>query len=139
MLRQLTILSIFVPFWGVGQTEIYPLPTSPHIIWDRCIALNKAGKLDSVWTPITFFKDYYHRIDSIKQFYIHVDTVHYSDSSFAVGQIILDPFIKKAPVIRTGLHQGHHLQTALISLLPNQRFRNIDLSMHDIHRNLRPF
>ena len=94
MLRQLTILLIFVPFWGVGQTEIYPLPTSPDIIWNRCIALNKAGKLDSLRTPITFFKDYYHRIDSIKQFYIHVDTVHYSDSSFAVGQIILDPFME---------------------------------------------
>jgi len=83
-----------VPFLCLGQTEVYPLPTSPDIIWNKCIALNKAGKLDSVRTPIIFFKDYFHRIDSIKQFYIHVDTVKFSDSSFAVGQIILDPLME---------------------------------------------
>lgn len=78
----------------MGQTEIYPLPTSPDIIWNKCITLNKQGKLDSVQAPIIFFKDYFNRIDSVKQFYIHIDTVKYSDSSFAVGQIILDPFME---------------------------------------------
>jgi len=94
MLRQLTILLLLAPVLCFGQTEVYPLPTSPDIIWNKCIALNKVGKLDSVRTPIIFFKDYFHRIDSMKQFYIHVDTVHYSDSSFAVGQIVLDPFME---------------------------------------------
>jgi hypothetical protein len=88
MLKQFTILLLLVPF---GQAEIYPLPTSPDIIWNKCIALHRAGKLDSVKTPITFFKDHFNRINSIKQFYIHTDTVKYSDNSFAIGQIILDP------------------------------------------------
>jgi len=94
MYKRLTILILLVPFWGFSQTEIYPLPTSPAIVWNKCLALYKEGKLDSVQTPIIFFKDYFHRIDSVKQFYIHVDTVKYRDSSFAVGQIILDPFME---------------------------------------------
>ncbi len=93
MIRQIALLLILVPSLCLGQTEIYPLPTSPDIIWNKCIALYKENKLDSVLTPIIFFKDEFHRIDSVKKFYIHIDTVKYVDSSFAIGQIILDPFM----------------------------------------------
>ena len=91
MIKQIYILALLFPSLCLGQTEIYPLPTSPDIIWNKCIALNKEGKLDSVKTPIIFFKDDYQRIDSVQQFYMHIDTVRYSDSSFAIGQLILDP------------------------------------------------
>ncbi|MES2776029.1 MAG: hypothetical protein V4722_17765 [Bacteroidota bacterium] len=81
-----------MPFFCFGQTEIYPpLPISPGIIQNTRIALLKAGKLDSLKAPITFFKDAFTRRDSVKQFYVYADTVKYTDNFFAIGKIILDP------------------------------------------------
>jgi MORN repeat variant len=91
MFKTFTVLLFSLPFLSSGQTEIYPLPTSPEIIWNKCIALHDAGHLDSVKTAITHFKDPFNKIEDIKEFYVYTDTVKYDDSSYAVGQIILDP------------------------------------------------
>jgi hypothetical protein len=94
MFKQFAIVLLLAPFFCFSQTEIYRLPTSPDMIRIKSIALREAGKLDSLKTHIKFFKDYFNRIDSVKQFYVYTDTVKYSDSSFAIGQIILDSFME---------------------------------------------
>lgn len=94
MLRLLTLLIFLLPFLCLGQKEIYPLPNSPEIVWEKCIALYKSGKLDSVQSPVKYFKNHFSMIDSVKQFYIHVDTIKYTNDFFAVGKIILDPFME---------------------------------------------
>lgn len=91
MFKQVIILFLLLPLSIYGQQEIDPLPKSSNTIWDRCVALDKAGRLDLIRAPIIHYRDYFNIIDSIKSFYVAIDTVYYTDSSFAVGQLILDP------------------------------------------------
>ena len=84
-----TLAIIILPLLSFGQTE-----SGPDIVWQQCFNLFKEGKLDSSTVRISFFKNSFKRIDSLKQFYIHLDTVVYNDGYYAVGQSILDPFME---------------------------------------------
>jgi antitoxin component YwqK of YwqJK toxin-antitoxin module len=84
-----TFAIFFLPILSFGQTE-----SGPDIVWQKCINLLKEGRLDSSTVRISFLKNSFQRIDSIKQFFIQLDTVVYNDGYYSVGQSILDPFME---------------------------------------------
>ena len=89
MKQYLTLALLLVHFLSFGQTE-----NSPDIVWQKCLSLYNQGKLDSSTVKVSFLKNPFHRIDTVKQFYIHLDTFIYAGKYYAIGQSILDPFME---------------------------------------------
>jgi hypothetical protein len=67
---------------------------SAETIWNKCVGLHQQGLLDSVKANIAVQKDYFHRIDSVKHFYIYTDTLKLKDGYYGIGYFILDPFME---------------------------------------------
>lgn len=89
MKQYLTLVFLLVHFLNYGQKE-----NSPDIVWQKCVSLYNQGRLDSLTEKVSFTKDTFHRIDTAKQFYIHLDTFFYANKYYAIGQSILDPFME---------------------------------------------
>jgi len=88
MLRFITILSLFACLKAQAQTI-----TSPEIILQKMRELHLQTNLDSIRTPIAFYKSQ-SVIDSTKQFYIYRDTLFHSEGKYSTGYTIIDPFME---------------------------------------------
>ena len=89
MLRFLKILSLAIPFSSHGQTGY-----SPETIASKMYKLYNEGRLDSVRWKVTFYKNPFSSIDSLRWFYVYKDTLRFKEGSYAIGRKIIDPFME---------------------------------------------
>lgn len=91
MLRCLSILLVIFPV--LAHAQFTQLPISPDIVRDKCVALYRQGRLDSIKTTVETCGNKYCSADNVKWFYIYTDTIRGDDGYFSIGKRILDPYM----------------------------------------------
>lgn len=87
---KLFCLLFFIPLNVYCQQPIYNLPWSPETIGNKEDSLQKLGLLTYRMVDIKNNRGPFRMIKSPYLFNVYVDTVHYTDGSYAVGILISD-------------------------------------------------
>ncbi len=70
------------------------VPVNAYTVLDEMRAFKEAGRLDSADVDVLFFTNRFNQLKTPKTLYFVRDTIKFSKGVFAVGNIILDPFLE---------------------------------------------
>lgn len=92
ILYKLLLLLLF-PFGSISQSLQLPLATPKNeLVSPLSLELKAKGKLDSIETYISIHRNYKHRLDYFRKFYVHRDTLKLETGYYGVGCFIIDPY-----------------------------------------------